>query len=452
MRNAVIGTTAAAVVTLVVFLTTAMGAEPAAERQEVAPGLRVGDVLDQSNWQLAKDLLPPDIIRHYEKGEYRNPIVDYPANYGGWEKAWLEATEKNATTLDVDDKGTIIDKRTGKQPAYYYGFPFPKVDPADPKAAVKIAWNHFLGYWAGGNSYNLTLVAMLNPRGAERQIVADGWFNFYDGQSEEYRAENPLNLQSQFLGAVVTPADLQGTASLTWRYRDAEKRDSVWAFVPALRRVRAVSPANRSDGYLGSDISGDDGFGFDGKPEDFEWKFAGRREMLRLVDPGSLGEPPPIRKAPEGGWEMLTADNPPTVGFLMPNWTGLSWAPTDAGLAKREVWVIEATPRDKYYLYGRIEIWVDPITWDGTLNRKFSWKGELVGNYFLMARINHPYGPEDKREWLPSSTQAYACAENIKMNRASVSGLRANPKAPSYRRISMQSGIFDSDALHRFGK
>ena len=33
--------------------------------------------------------------------------------------------------------------------------------------------------------------------------------------------------------------------------------------VPALRRVRAVSPANRSDGYLGSDISGDDGFFFD---------------------------------------------------------------------------------------------------------------------------------------------------------------------------------------------
>ena len=35
------------------------------------------------------------------------------------------------------------------------------------------------------------------------------------------------------------PADLQGTASLTWRYRDPGKRDSQWAYVPALRRVRA---------------------------------------------------------------------------------------------------------------------------------------------------------------------------------------------------------------------
>jgi hypothetical protein len=34
------------------------------------------------------------------------------------------------------------------------------------------------------------------------------------------------------------------------RYHDADKHDSVWAFVPALRRVRAGDPASRSDGYL----------------------------------------------------------------------------------------------------------------------------------------------------------------------------------------------------------
>jgi hypothetical protein len=43
------------------------------------------------------------------------------------------------------------------------------------------------------------------------------------------------------------------------------KRDSSWSYVPALRRVRAVSPANRSDGFLGSDVSQDDGRFFDGK-------------------------------------------------------------------------------------------------------------------------------------------------------------------------------------------
>ena len=139
-------------------------------------------------------------------------------------------------------------------------------------------WNQFLAYWYGGNSYNQTLVAMLQAKGMDREIHANGWFEFWDGQTPKYRKDNPLNLQSQFLGVSTYPTDLQGTSSLTWRYRDPEKRDSVWAYVPALRRVRAVSPANRSDGYLGSDLSGDDGFFFDGKPEDFtsSWSASGK--------------------------------------------------------------------------------------------------------------------------------------------------------------------------------
>jgi len=48
----------------------------------------------------------------------------------------------------------------------------------------------------------------------------------------------------------MSPADLQGTAALNYRFHDPKKRDAAWVYVPALRRVRAVSPANRSDGYL----------------------------------------------------------------------------------------------------------------------------------------------------------------------------------------------------------
>lgn len=421
--------------------------------QEVAPGLKVGDVLDQSNWQTAKDLLPPDILRHYEKGEYVNRIIDYPTGNLHWEKAFAEATAKNVNTLDVNDAGTIIDKKTGKQPEYYYGLPFPEVDPKDPKAAVKIVWNQFISYWAGGNSYNKTLVAMLNPHNIDRSIVALGWFNFYDGQGTKYRLPNPLNVESQFLGVTTAPTDLQGTASLTWRYRDPDKRDSVWAFVPALRRVRAVSPANRSDGYLGSDISGDDGFFFDGKPEDFEWKLIGQRDGLRLVDPGALGDIK-VEPAPGGGWVTLTEDGPQSVGFRVPDWKGVYWAPTNLGLAKRRFWIVEATPRDKYYLYGRLELWIDTETWDGAWNRKFTWTGEFIHDYQLTARVNHRAGAGDNEEWLPAGTMAWACAENAKLNRATVSGIRPDgePHAAYYRRVPLQPGLFDSQSLTRFGK
>ena len=144
MKNNVvrgIGVTAVAVL-LQLRSAAVVGAELAAD--EVAPGLKVGAVLDQSNAQLAKDLLPPEILRHYEKGEYRNKIVDYPTGTAHWEKSFLDATEKNAAQLDVDARGTIIEKGSGKQPAYVYGFPFPLIDPQDPKAAVKVVWNQFL--------------------------------------------------------------------------------------------------------------------------------------------------------------------------------------------------------------------------------------------------------------------------------------------------------------------
>ncbi len=420
--------------------------------QEVAPGLKVGDTLDQSNAKLAADLLPPEILKHFEKGDYKNPIVAYPTGNAHWEQSFVDATKKNESTLDVDAAGTIIDKATGKQPDYYYGLPFPNIDEKDPKAAVKIAWNQFLSYWYGGSSYNRTLVAMLSRKGLDRGIVARGWFHFYDGQAPKYRPANPTGLQSQFLGITLTPADLEGTASLSWRYRDPGKRDSVWAYVPALRRVRAVSPANRSDGYLGSDISGDDGFFFDGKPEDFEWKLIGKRDGLRVVDAATIKGGLKTRAIDGGGWAVLTDDNPPTAGFRKPGWTGAPWAPVDAALAKRTMWVIEAVPRDKYYLYGKLELWIDAETFDGSWNRKFSWGGELVHVYQVIARVNQPVGDPANPEWMPIATQAWACAENFKMDRATLGGIRADAQAPANRRIAIDPAIFESTALTKMGK
>ncbi len=411
---------------VVIVLTTglAMTATVAAETAPKEPTLAVGDVLGPDNWRAAEGLLPPEVLAHYKSGAYRNEIVAYPQGTTRWEPAFAAATERNATTLDVDDRGTIVTKADGKQLDYYYGIPFPEIDADDPKAAIKIVWNQFLAYWAGGSSYNRTLVTMLTPKGADREIIADGWFQFFDGQGEKYRQPNPLNLQSRFLGVALEPADLQGTASLTWRYRDPGKRDSQWAYVPMLRRVRQVSPANRSDGYLGSDISGDDGFFFDGKPEDFTWSLVGKRPALRLVDPQAVRGEIDVKAAPKEGWIALTDRNPPTAGYQVEGWSGVSWAPAAPALAKRDVWVVEGVPKDKYYLYGKVQLWIDAESWDGSWNRKFSWSGELTSNYQVLARINQPAGSESDREYIPVNSMVWACAENVKLNRAPPGGLR----------------------------
>jgi hypothetical protein len=425
----------------------AMRARAAAE-----VGLKPGDTLSQENAHLAKDLLPPEILRHYEKGEYTNKIFDWPLGIYRWDPEFKTASDANAGRYTVSSEGTIIDKATGKQPPFVYGLPFPDVDAKDPNAGIKVLWNFQYQYWNEGNSHNLTLLTWVNPTGTEREAVQDVSFLYYDGQGPRYRLPNPNNFSGQFLAVATSPADLNGTAALTWRYRDSDKRDSDWVYVPALRRVRAVSPSNRSDGFLGSDMSQDDGPFFDGKPEDFQWKLVGEAETLRLVDPMSFKGAEQVW-LPKGGWRSVWPKIP-IVGFQDPNWKGIAWAPVPAALARRACWVIEGTPKDKYYLYGKIQLYIDKETYQGAWNRKYGWTGELLNTLQVLAyQKEERKRPDGGSDWLWASNFSYQCAENIKMNRATLGGLLPpGTDVANDRRVTFDPTFFDSSTLQRFGK
>jgi hypothetical protein len=317
--------------------------------------LRPGMMLDQSNWQLAEGLLPPEILKHYREGGYANKIVDWPIDHYNWPTDFLEASKGNRGRFDIGEQGHIIEKTTGKQPPYILGFPFPDIDASDPQAGAKILWNFFYRTWYFGNSFNQSQLNWIDPNRLERRTDVEVSFRYFDGVPEKEKLDNPQNFIVQFLTIVVGPADLHGTASLSWRYRDPNKRDSTWTYVPALRRVRAVSPANRSDGFLGSDMSQDDGPFFDGKVEDFEWKLEGEKEQLRLIDPLSLEGKFNARWLPKGAWRADWPDLP-FIGYMDAGWKGLAWAPATGALAKRPHWVVVGTPKDRYYLYGRLEL------------------------------------------------------------------------------------------------
>lgn len=446
---------------------TAMLVGPAAAQKEEAPGkeakaatsaagggLKPGDVLGQENWQDAEGLLPPEVLKHYREGHYRNKIVEWANGRMNWEQEFLDSTEKNAGQYDVNELGTIVYTGTNKQPKYVYGFPFPHVDPNDPKAGVKILWNSYYGYWYLGNSHNQVRLIWVNPDGIDREAGQDVHFLYYDGQSKDYRMPNPNNFLMQFIAAATYPTDLYGTTALAWRYRDSTKRDSNWAYVPALRRVRAVSPANRSDGFLGSDMSSDDGPFFDGKPEDFDWKLIGQTDQLRYVDPLSLEGKANDKWLPGGGWRAEWDHSLKVIGFEDPDWKGVAWAPIGPQLAKRPMYILEATPKDKYYLYGKVQLYVDRETYQGAYNRKFSWNGELLNTYYVLGFLSHKFTrPDGQVEWLWGSNMGYQTAENIKMNRATVSGQLAPGKDPANdRRVTYDPSFFDFTTLQRFGK
>jgi hypothetical protein len=423
-------------------------------KQAKEAGLKAGDVLNKDNWERAKGLLPDEILRHYKDGEYANKIIDWPTGIYRWDPPFKAATEANAGRYVISPEGTVVEKSTGKQPPFIFGLPFPSIDPKDQAAGIQVLWNFQYQYWNEGNSHNVTLLNWISPGRIDRESTQDVYFLYYDGQGADYRLPNPNNFSGQFVAVAKTPADLNGTAALTWRYRDPSKRDSNWAYVPALRRVRAVSPANRSDGFLGSDMSQDDGPFFDGKPEDFNWTLVGEAEMLRLVDPKSLtGETLKHAWLPNGGWRTVWPDMP-VVGYQDASWTGLAWAPLQAALARRTFWVIEGVPKDKYYLFGKIQLYIDKETYQGAWNRKFGWTGELLNTLQVLAYQREELDrPDGKKEWLWASSFSFQCAENIKMNRATIGGqLPKGKDVPNDRRVSYDPGFFDFNALQRFGK
>lgn len=418
-----------------------------------ADGLKPGDVLNQSNWQKAEGLLPPEILKHYQAGDYINPIVDWPVDKFVWPPDFLEGSKRNEGRFDIGENGEIIEKTTGKQPEYIIGHPFPTIDAADPKAGVKIIWNFMYRSWYFGSMHAESQVLWVSPKGVQRRSDNNVNWQMFDGVPEREKLNNPQGFSYRNLIITMTPADLNGLAALSWRYREPGKRDQTWAFVPALRRVRAVSPANRSDGFLGSDMAQDDGPFFDGKIEDFTWRLVGEADQYRFVDPLNLEGKHEALWLPTGGWRTNWPDELKFLGYMDPNWKGVGWAPISGALAKRRHWIVEAVPKDKYYLFGKLELYIDKVTFQGSWNRKFDWQGGLLNSFQVMSYMPLPdKRPDGKVDYNQGSNMAFVCVESIKRNQATVAGIKTTPKGGFDMRIMHDPNLFETTALGRFGK
>lgn len=409
--------------------------------------LAPGTVLDAASADRADGLLPPEVVGHYKAGHYRNTIAAWPAT-APWEEAFAAASARNAERYDVNDRGTIVEKATGARATGVYGLPF-RIDAADPKAGVKVMWNAYHALWRVGSTHDLLSMVWVGPKAKQREAVIESRLLFHEGVPPARAAkENPLDLAQQTHALVTSPADLNGTASLSWRFRDPDKQDQSWTYVPALRRVRQVSPANRSDGFLGSDLSQDDGAIFDGKPEDFTWKLVGARDALVLADPVSLAGKVRRTARPDGGFEDEWPTDQKVVGYQDPQWTGVAWAPLAPVLVQRRIWVIEATPRDPYYLFARIELGVDQETFQGVSSRKFDAQGTLLRSLLFLTGAAQPVETGGDTLRLPATSMGYVLAENMKQDRATVAGTVPPGRSVHARRIPLDAELF---ALERLG-
>jgi hypothetical protein len=441
-----------------------LGAAPASgiDLREVADGT----LLDKDNCQIAKGAMPDEILSFYCRGDYENPIRQLRGLRGRVDNPRLrELSAKNHGKYDVDENGTVIDVETGVRPAAIVGFPF-EIDPQDPKAGAKVVWNYFYSvYWEGGFHAESPASWVSRTDGVQRRVGGDVHFKYYDGNPPEFQERigaNPLNLLSRALLRVMEPTDLNGIVSLSWRFRDGDKRDNAWSYVPALRRVRAVNPANRADGFLGSDVSEDDGPYFDGKPEDFTFRLLGETTVLGHFDgPGLDSDGSNIERLEPGAKvSSLVTLTHPAWRVVSPNlrviWAAdegwksdakklVAWAPIQAALVPRRAWVVEAVPKDKYYRYGRIVMYFDQESFKGYWKNKYDWQGQALHNWMIPAALWHEV------DGAPGYVRGggggnVAVAVAYKADRATVTGM---PVSPVEYYVDFPDDIYQIDRFAR---
>jgi len=371
--------------------------------------------LDQNNWQLGKDLLPDVVLNRVKNGDYSYKVVPvdpvkFKQNYS---KKFWEASEANDGKFDIDDSTCgLKDVKTGKMPDFYFGYPFPKIDPKEPKAACKMAWNFTAANQMGNGQGSTFTLNGIDSTGEFKRIKLWLHGNSYLGRSAG-PLPNPENLRDVAMANVLEPQDVDGVANLNKRINDWTSQDQVWFYVPSTRRVRRVNAATRSDPVAGLDIFGDDVNCYSGKAEYYKWKLIGEGNVLApLLSPYPL----PQKQISPTRFEVQI---PYFKGaYETPGAKGAPWLIVEnLNMVPRPVWILEGESDDPYYNFGKVIMYMDKdmyrIYWKLVHNR--------AGEYFYNAMCAYHFSRSDDGSF-STVTPNMVVGVNDKTNRAALGG------------------------------
>jgi hypothetical protein len=343
--------------------------------------VKPGDVIDKSNWEKVKDLLPQPFLEHGVKtGDWPLTIAEFEYDYD-FDPEYYELSAQNEGKYILGPKKEILDVNTGSFPMFIRGMPFPNVDVKnDPDGPVKFMHNKDLNLFMQGVYCCYTYPPEGNLKwvgrdtGYERFVSfvneINYWWNRPGGE-----IPNPRELKQTSWLLSQVPFDLAGTATLYFRHLDG-RADSMYCYVPAIRRVKRLSGANRSDPQMGSDQCYDDSDGFGGHIESMKWTFIGEKLMLKPIYKEDAKSPRKFKQGKTGEWENYTTDTC-DLGYMKEGWTGAPWAYVNLVWVPREMWVFKAEPVDPYYVYGTLEIYVDKLSTTVSFNMKYTRAGEF---------------------------------------------------------------------------
>jgi hypothetical protein len=326
-------------------LATALAAASVA-RADVVPG----DVITAENVDKAKDLISPGLewcVRH------GFPITVVEPTKIEWPQAYREATERYSSQVRLAADGL-------KMVDYVAGLPFPNIDPSDPRIAVKIMWNYDHNTFATDDidarnfDADTGSIEDHGPMTIERHFLIDHFRRlFWIGRlyvEPKPAMPNPAGYQmQQGLYPILEPFDVKGVGFLSNRYIDPARSDDSWLYVPALRRVRRLSTAQRSDALFGQDTDVDSYGGYAGHIAWMDWKYLGEKEILAIAH----GRHFPVK------WDDK-----------------VDWA-FDEVWEKRHVHVVEGVSKLSQYAFSKRVLYVEKVSWGIPYSDMYDQSGEL---------------------------------------------------------------------------
>ncbi len=341
--------------------------------------VKPGDVIDKTNWEKAKGLVPESVLNWVKKGEWTLKIAEFKYDFD-YTKKFYAVSSENKSRYGLGEKKEVIDLKTGKFPMFISGLPFPNVDTkTDPDGPTKFMHNSNLCTQMNGSYDNFGepkkgALQWIGSKGYERG-VGFTMQKFYYWNRPDGERPNPNNYMWTTGLLTTWPYDLTGTATLYVRYLDG-RDDMVYAYVPSIRRVKRLSGANRSDPQMGSDQCMDDTDGFSGHVESMKWTYVGEKVVLCPKWEDDMKSPRVLKKNSIGAWECYIPEGQ-RFGWEEPDWQGAPWAFSNATWAPRKVVILKAEPIDPYYAYGMLELYMDKKTRLAIYNIKYNRAGEF---------------------------------------------------------------------------